>query len=415
MSIVVKIPPLPESIPDATLATWHKQPGEAVSIDDNLADLETDKVMLELPAPSSGVLEEILVPEGSTVTPGQVIARLRDDVTEGTIKPTPTQSEQSTETPALAASGRALADAPAGPAARQIMAQHHLKAEQISGSGHKGRILKEDVLAYLDSLPPTESMPITASAPALQTSEKTDESLPLADGVRTERRVPMTRLRARIAERLLAAQHNTAMLTTFNEVDMKQVMDLRKRYREAFEKTHHTRLGLMSFFVTATVAALRRFPTVNASIDGNDVVYHGYFDIGIAVSTPRGLIVPILRNADQLTAADIERQISSFGARARDNTLSLDDITGGTFTITNGGVFGSLLSTPILNPPQSAILGMHKIEERAVVIDGQIVARPMMYVALTYDHRIIDGQDAVQFLAAIKAVLEDPARLLLRL
>ncbi|AOU96655.1 dihydrolipoamide succinyltransferase [Acidihalobacter yilgarnensis] len=413
MSIEVKIPPLPESIADATLAAWHKQPGETVNADDNLADLETDKVVLELPAPNSGVLEEILVPAGATVIAGQVIARLRSDATTAAVS-TPARPPE--ETAAVAS----VDNAPAGPAARQLLAEHNLKPQQIAGSGRNGRILKEDVLAHLATAgqtsaanAPAPTMHATPAAPPTARDETPETAS--VDGERMERRVPMTRLRARIAERLLAAQRNTAMLTTFNEVDMKPVMDLRQRYREAFEKTHETRLGFMSFFVIATVAALQRYPAVNASIDGNDVVYHGFYDIGIAVSSPRGLVVPVLRDADQLSAADIERRIAEFGARARDNALGLDEITGGTFTITNGGVFGSLLSTPILNPPQSAILGMHKIQERAIVMDGQIVARPMMYLALSYDHRMIDGREAVQFLAAIKAALEDPARLLLGL
>ncbi|OBS08382.1 2-oxoglutarate dehydrogenase complex dihydrolipoyllysine-residue succinyltransferase [Acidihalobacter prosperus] len=413
MSIEVKIPPLPESVADATLAAWHKQPGEAIHTDDNLADLETDKVVLELPAPGSGVLDEILVPAGATVTAGQVIARLRegngaDDQARAAV----------VEAPPPAAG---TAAGPAGPAARQLMAQHDLKPEQIAGSGRNGRILKEDVLAHLAAVDQATPAPVADTTPPPTPPAETGvprddapESLPTG-GERVERRVPMTRLRARIAERLLAAQRNTAMLTTFNEVDMAPVMALRQRYREAFEKAHGTRLGFMSFFVAAAVAALQRFPAVNASIDGNDIVYHGFYDIGIAVSSPRGLVVPVLREADRLSAAEIERRIADFGARAKENALGLEEITGGTFTITNGGVFGSLLSTPILNPPQSAILGMHKIQERPTVVDGAIAARPMMYLALSYDHRIIDGREAVQFLVAIKDALEDPARLLLGL
>ncbi|AOV15689.1 dihydrolipoamide succinyltransferase [Acidihalobacter aeolianus] len=403
MRIEVKIPPLPESVADATLAAWHKQPGEPISADDNLADLETDKVVLELPAPGSGVLGEILIPAGSTVTAGQVIARIETSGADTTQAPAPTAS---------AATDNAGEAAPAGPAARQLMMANDIQAGQIAGSGRNGRILKEDVLAYLAAAQKPAAVAESATVPEEAAAEQPASPAPLT-GERAERRVPMTRLRARIAERLLAAQRETAMLTTFNEVDMQPVNELRQRYRDAFEKAHGVRLGLMSFFVTAAVAALKRFPAVNASIDGDDIVYHSYYDVGIAVSSPRGLVVPILRDADRLGAAGIERGIADFAARAKDNTLGLEEITGGTFTITNGGVFGSLLSTPILNPPQSAILGMHKVQDRPVVVDGQIVVRPMMYLALSYDHRIIDGREAVQCLATIKAVLEDPARLLL--
>ncbi|WP_455380518.1 2-oxoglutarate dehydrogenase complex dihydrolipoyllysine-residue succinyltransferase [Acidihalobacter prosperus] len=415
MSIEVKIPPLPESVADATLAAWHKQPGENVDTDDNLADLETDKVVLELPAPGSGVLDEILVPAGATVKTGQVIARLKSS------RPPIDPSPKTTAEAEIHANKHAKAvekDIPAGPAARQIMIEHDIRPEQIQGSGRHGRILKEDVLAYLaanQSTPPPEKA--TDSRTPSPVDSEIDETMANVSysGQRREQRVPMTRLRARIAERLLTAQRNTAMLTTFNEVDMKPVMDIRQRYREAFEKKHQVRLGFMSFFVSSTIAALQHFPTINASIDGDDIVYHGFYDIGIAVSSSRGLVVPIIRDADQLTAAEIERKIADFANRAHNNALELDEITGGTFTITNGGVFGSLLSTPILNPPQSAILGMHKIQDRAVVINGEIAIRPMMYLALSYDHRIVDGHEAVQFLAAIKSTLEDPARLLLGL
>lgn len=415
MSIEVKIPPLPESVADATLAAWHKRPGETVDADDNLADLETDKVVLELPAPDSGVLDEILVAAGSTVKTGQVIARLKVNTsTAASPKATAKTEVYSEKSPAH----QPEKEIPAGPAARQIIIEHDIPPEQIQGSGRHGRILKEDVLAYLaahKSTPPSDKGSDSQITPSIDSeNDETPESTAY-NADRREQRVPMSRLRARIAERLLTAQRNSAMLTTFNEVDMKPVMDIRQRYRDAFEKKHQVRLGFMSFFVTSTIAALQYFPTINASIDGENIVYHGFYDIGIAVSSSRGLVVPIIRDADQLTAAEIERKIADFANRARDNSLELDEITGGTFTITNGGVFGSLLSTPILNPPQSAILGMHKIQERAVAINGEIVIRPMMYLALSYDHRIVDGHEAVQFLTAIKSTLEEPARLLLGL
>ncbi|MEJ2654448.1 MAG: 2-oxoglutarate dehydrogenase complex dihydrolipoyllysine-residue succinyltransferase [Acidihalobacter sp.] len=410
MNTEVKVPPLPESVADATIATWHKQPGEAISADENLVDLETDKVVLEVPAPGSGVLGELLAKEGEVVTAGQVIAHLTDGAVVKAAAPAETQ-----ETEETAANG----NAPVGPAVRRLLDEHGLSADMIQGSGKGGRILKEDVEAHVAAKAEAQKAPAAApkpEAPAPATPAVVREQTPApVAGERNERRVPMTRLRARIAERLVQAQHNAAMLTTFNEVDMQPIMQLRNRYRDRFEKAHDVRLGFMSFFVMAAVAALKRFPAVNASIDGNDVVYHGFYDVGVAVSSPRGLVVPILRDADLLSTADIERRIGEFATRARDNALGMDDITGGTFTISNGGVFGSLLSTPILNPPQSAILGMHKIQERPVVVDGEIAIRPMMYLALSYDHRIIDGREAVQFLAAIKDAVEDPSRLLLEL
>ncbi|MEJ2632881.1 MAG: 2-oxoglutarate dehydrogenase complex dihydrolipoyllysine-residue succinyltransferase [Acidihalobacter sp.] len=410
MNTEVKVPPLPESVADATIAAWHKQPGEAVSADENLVDLETDKVVLEVPAPGSGVLGEVLAKEGDVVTAGQVIARFTDGAVVKAAASAETQ-----ETEETAANG----NAPVGPAVRRLLDEHGLSADMIQGSGKGGRILKEDVEAYVAAKAEAQKAPAAAPkpetpAPASPAVVREQTPAPVA-GERNERRVPMTRLRARIAERLVQAQHNAAMLTTFNEVDMQPIMQLRNRYRDRFEKAHDVRLGFMSFFVMAAVAALKRFPAVNASIDGNDVVYHGFYDVGVAVSSPRGLVVPILRDADLLSTADIERRIGEFATRARDNALGMDDITGGTFTISNGGVFGSLLSTPILNPPQSAILGMHKIQERPVVVDDEIAIRPMMYLALSYDHRIIDGREAVQFLAAIKDAVEDPSRLLLEL
>ncbi|WP_455384470.1 2-oxoglutarate dehydrogenase complex dihydrolipoyllysine-residue succinyltransferase [Acidihalobacter prosperus] len=415
MNTEVKVPPLPESVADATIAAWHKQPGEKVSADENLVDLETDKVVLEVPAPGSGVLGEVLVKEGDVVTAGQLIARLADGEAAAAAPAAPAQETEETQS--------ANGNAPVGPAVRRLLDEHGLSADMIQGSGKGGRILKEDVQAYVAAkaepqkaaaaAPETSEAP-AAPAPAAQPAAREHTPAPIA-GERSERRVPMTRLRARIAERLVQAQHNAAMLTTFNEVDMQPIMQLRNRYRDRFEKAHDVRLGFMSFFVMAAVAALKRFPAVNASIDGNDVVYHGFYDVGVAVSSPRGLVVPILRDADLASPAEIERRIGEFATRARDNALGMDDITGGTFTISNGGVFGSLLSTPILNPPQSAILGMHKIQERPVVVDGEIAVRPMMYLALSYDHRIIDGREAVQFLAAIKDAVEDPSRLLLEL
>ncbi len=412
MNTEVKVPPLPESVADATIAAWHKKPGEKVSADENLVDLETDKVVLEVPAPSSGVLGEVLVQEGDVVTAGQLIARLTDGAA---VTAAPAAATEDAQAPA------GDSNAPVGPAVRRQLDEHGLSPDMIQGSGKGGRILKEDVQAYVDAKAAQQATPAAQPEPpatpvvAPATARKETPAPTSLPGERNERRVPMTRLRARIAERLVQAQHNAAMLTTFNEVDMQPIMQLRNRYRDRFEKAHDVRLGFMSFFVMAAVAALKRFPAVNASIDGNDVVYHGFYDVGVAVSSPRGLVVPILRDADLLSTADIERRIGEFATRARDNALSMDDITGGTFTISNGGVFGSLLSTPILNPPQSAILGMHKIQERPVVVDGEIAIRPMMYLALSYDHRIIDGREAVQFLAAIKDAVEDPSRLLLEL
>ncbi|RPI12910.1 MAG: 2-oxoglutarate dehydrogenase complex dihydrolipoyllysine-residue succinyltransferase [Lysobacterales bacterium] len=411
MTIEVRVPQLPESVADATLVAWHKQPGEAVSRDENLVDLETDKVVLEVPAPAAGTIKEVLVQNGATVTSGQVLALLEEGATAAAKPAAAATAVAAAPQPAAAAEPPAAQPAPepakAGPAAdklapsvRRLVEEHKLDAGTIPGSGRDGRITKSDVLAHMTTKPVATPAPSAASSSA--------------PSGRVERRVPMTRLRTRIAERLVQAQSTAAMLTTFNEVDLKAVNELRARYRDRFEKEHGARLGFMSFFVKACVEALRRFPVVNASIDGSDIVYHEYYDVGVAVSTDRGLIVPVLRDADALGFGEIEKAVIGFATRAREGSITLDELTGGTFTITNGGVFGSLLSTPILNMPQSAILGMHKIQERPVVIDGQVVVRPMMYLALSYDHRIIDGREAVQFLVAVKDALEDPARLLLQ-
>jgi len=404
MSTEIKIPPLPESVADATIVTWHKQPGERVEQDENLVDIETDKVVLEVPAPAAGVLKQIDQDEGATVTAGQVIGLLEAGETG---KPADAGEEKTAARAAPALS----------PAVRKLLHEHELDPAKIDGSGKDGRILKEDVLAHLEARqqekPALQPAARQETPPAADTPAAKPAAPPTASDERTEKRVPMTRLRKRIAERLIEAQQTAAMLTTFNEVNMAPVMALRKTHRDRFEKAHGVRLGFMSFFVKACVEALRRFPEVNASIDGDDIVYHGFFDIGVAVSSPRGLVVPILRDADQLGFADIEKRIADLGQRAQDGKLDMDELTGGTFTISNGGVFGSLLSTPILNPPQSGILGMHKIEERPVVENGEIVIRPMMYLALSYDHRLIDGSSAVRFLVTVKDMLEDPARLLL--
>ena len=402
MNIEVTVPMLPESVADATVVTWHKKPGESVKRDDNLVDLETDKVVLEVPAPADGVMGDILKPTGTVVKAGEILAHLNTDkeASMKTAKPSASTAETEKSSPSVTPNSENLA----GPAARRSAAEQGLSLENIPGSGKSGRVTRADVLQQLQSAPPSEAMKNDRGAVAMPQA---------ASSERLEKRVPMTRLRARIAERLVAAQHNAAILTTFNEIDLHKVIELRSRYKESFEKRHATRLGFMSFFTKAVIEALKRFPAVNASIDGNDVVYHNYFDIGIAVSTDRGLVVPILRDADRLSFADIEKMIANYGRKAKENQIAIEDMTGGTFTITNGGVFGSLLATPIINPPQSAILGMNKIEERAVVENGQIVIRPMMYVALSYDHRIIDGKESVNFLKTIKEFLEDPARLLI--
>lgn len=404
MTIEIKVPQLPESVTDATLVGWHKKPGEAVLRDENLVDLETDKVVLEVPAPAAGVLSEIKIADGTTVTSGEVLAILEEGGTGAS--PAPAEAEPAgAETAPAEATGSVQTSYKLSPAVRRLLDEHDLDATIIIGSGKDGRITKSDVMAYLKSHS-DENVAPGDPAPLMQT----DSGGPS----RTEQRVPMTRLRARIAERMVEAQRTAAMLTTFNEVDLTKVMSLRKRYKESFEKEHGVRLGFMSFFAKAAVEALKKYPAVNASVEGNDIIYHDYFDIGIAVSSDRGLMVPVLRNVDHLNFAQIESSISELGKKARDGSMSMEDLTGGTFTITNGGVFGSMLSTPILNPPQSAILGMHAIQDRPMVIDGEIAVRPMMYLALTYDHRIIDGKEAVQFLVHMKNSLEDPGRLLLQ-
>ncbi|MDP1540372.1 MAG: 2-oxoglutarate dehydrogenase complex dihydrolipoyllysine-residue succinyltransferase [Moraxellaceae bacterium] len=401
MSLEIKAPVFPESVADGTVATWHKKPGDAVKRDELLVDIETDKVVLEVVSPADGVLQDVLKQEGDTVLSQELLAH----VAEGAAAAPPAASAPAAE-PAKAEAPAAKADAPAaaGPAARKAAAEAGVNVANLTGSGVGGRVTKADVLAAPKAAAPAASAPAAAPAPA-----------PLAAGERIEKRVPMTRLRAKVAERLLEAKQSTAMLTTFNEVNMKPVMDLRKQYVDKFEKVHGVRLGFMSFFVKAATEALKRFPAVNASIDGNDIVYHGYSDIGVAVSSDRGLVVPVLRDAEQMSLAEIEKGVMAYGKKARDGKLSIEDMTGGTFTISNGGVFGSLLSTPILNLPQTAILGMHKIQERPMAVDGQVVILPMMYLALSYDHRLIDGKEAVSFLVAIKELVEDPARLLLEI
>ena len=423
MRIEVKVPQLPESVAEATLLTWHKKAGDAVSRDENLIDIETDKVVLELPAPGDGVLVEVTRPDGATVTSNDLIAVIDTEARGAAAAPaaaTPAASSPAAAAAAKTASAAAAAPPlPAAtplpavtplPAARKMIADQGLEAGAIAGSGRGGRITKRDVIGATAPAP-------AASAPAPEPEARRAPAVPLpaALGVRPEQRVPMSRLRARVAERLVQSQSTAAILTTFNEVNMQPVIDLRNRYKERFEKEHGVKLGFMGFFVKAVVHALKKYPLVNASIDGNDIVYHGYYDIGIAVGSPRGLVVPILRDADQMSIADIERQIADYGKRAQDGKLTLEELTGGTYTISNGGVFGSMLSTPIINPPQSAILGVHATRDRAVVEDGQIVVRPINYLAQSYDHRIIDGREAVLSLVAIKEALEDPARLLLDL
>lgn len=394
MIVEVNVPVFAESITEGTLLAWHKKIGEAVARDEILVDIETDKVVLEVPAPQAGVLLEIIVNEGDTVTSQQVLAKI--DTEAAAVSAAPAQAAPAAEAAAPAAASNAQAGV-AMPAAAKLAAEKGVDVGSIQGSGRDGRVLKEDVQ--------NASAAPKAAAPAA----------PIPVGARPEERVPMSRLRARVAERLLASQQENAILTTFNEVNMKPIMDLRAKYKEKFEKEHGVKLGFMSFFVKAAVAALKKFPVVNASVDGKDIVYHGYFDIGIAIGSPRGLVVPILRDADQMSIADIEQAIVDYAKKAKDGKIAIEDLTGGTFSITNGGTFGSMMSTPIINPPQSAILGMHATKERAVVENGQVVVRPMMYLALSYDHRIIDGREAVLTLVTIKDLLEDPARLLLDL
>ncbi|TNC82565.1 MAG: dihydrolipoamide succinyltransferase [Oleiphilus sp.] len=407
MSTEIKAPTFPESVADGTIATWHKQPGEQVERDELIVDIETDKVVLEVVAPDHGVIGEIIKNEGDVVLSGEVIGTFTAGASGSAA------SQETSEAPAPASDEASSAeDVVMSPAAKKLVEENSLDASSIKGSGKDGRLMKEDVVSYLESQK-SAPQPAKAAAPAASTSTPLDES---PKGARAEKRVPMTRLRASIARRLLDASQNTAMLTTFNEVNMKPLMDLRKQYKEQFEKTHNgTKLGFMSLFVKASAEALKRFPAVNASIDGDDIVYHGYQDIGVAVSSDRGLVVPVLRDADTMSLAKIESSIKEYGMKARDGKLTIEEMTGGTFTISNGGVFGSLMSTPILNPPQTGILGMHKIQERPMAVNGQVVILPMMYLALSYDHRMIDGKEAVQFLVTIKELIEDPARILLEI
>ncbi len=460
MSTEIRVPQLPESVADATLVAWHKQPGDAIRRDENLADLETDKVVLEVPAPANGVVREIRVQSGTVVTSGQVLAVIDEGDTAATmpVKLSPAAmaaAAQAAASQAVAAQAPAAAKAAAGgagspapaavvraapaadaeggrdggklsPSVRRLVEENRLDPTAIPASGRDGRLTKADVVGFLDKKPAaTPAAAAAAAAPAPAAAIAAAASRPVAPaarapapapqpaGARAEQRVPMTRLRARIAQRLIEAQSTQALLTSFNEVDLTAVQELRGRYKERFEKQHGVKLGFMSFFVKACIEALKKFPVVNASVDGNDIIYHEYYDIGVAVSTDRGLVVPIVRDADVKSFAQIEKEVADYARKARDGTLALADLTGGTFTITNGGVFGSLMSTPIVNAPQSAILGMHKIQDRPMVVDGQVAVRPMMYLAVTYDHRIIDGREAVQFLVAVKEALEDPGRMLL--
>ncbi|WP_019868325.1 2-oxoglutarate dehydrogenase complex dihydrolipoyllysine-residue succinyltransferase [Methylovulum miyakonense] len=414
MSIEVLVPNLPESVADATLISWHKKVGDSVNKNENLVDLETDKVVLEVTATEAGIISELLKNDGDIVTSGEVLARISTDGTEA-VKKAPAVAE---------ADGKASTAIPLSPSVRRLISENTLDPAQITGTGKSGRLTKTDVLEHIHKQTPASSVPPTPATTLEAAVPATPPTVVAATGIvspqapsnlRPEQRVAMTRLRAKVAERLLQAQQNAAMLTTFNEVNMQNVIDLRNQYKGRFEDKHKVKLGFMSFFVKASIEALKKFPAINASIDGNDIIYHGYYDLGIAVSTPRGLIVPVLHDADQLDFAGIEKCIVDYGEKARAGTLSYDDLKGGTFTITNGGVFGSMLSTPILNPPQCAILGMHAIKERAVVENGQIVIRPIMYLALSYDHRLVDGREAVQFLVTIKECLEAPAHLLLNI
>lgn len=402
MSIEIKAPVFPESVAEGTVATWHKQPGEACSRDELIVDIETDKVVLEVVAPADGVIEEVIKGEGDTVESGEVIAKFKAGAAAAPAAAKP----EANDAPAAAeqANDAASGDAVLSPAARKLAEEKSVDPSAVTGTGKGGLVTKEDVQKFVDSQ--AAAKPVAAApAPA--------PAVALGAGERAEKRVPMTRLRSSIAKRLVSAQQNAAMLTTFNEVNMKPLMDLRKQYKDSFEKRHGIKLGFMSLFVKAATEALKRFPMVNASIDGNDIVYHGYQDIGVAVSSDRGLVVPVLRDTDAMGLADVEKKIVEFGTKARDGKLGIEDMTGGTFTISNGGVFGSLMSTPILNPPQTGILGMHKIQERPMAVNGEVVILPMMYLALSYDHRMIDGKEAVQFLVAIKEMVEDPARILL--
>jgi 2-oxoglutarate dehydrogenase E2 component (dihydrolipoamide succinyltransferase) len=434
MTTEIRVPQLPESVADATLVAWHKQPGDAVSRDENLADLETDKVVLEVPAPLNGVIKEIRIQSGTTVTSGQVLAVI-DEAAAGTSAASssaakaPASAAKSAPVAAAAVStakegdGEAAKDAgKLSPSVRRLVEENKLDPGAIPASGKDGRLTKSDVVDFLGKHPngsgpsaaaPAEQATPQQASPAPAARAPVPAARPTAPGGRSEQRVPMTRLRQRIAQRLVDAQSTQALLTSFNEVDLTAVQELRARHKDRFEKEHGVKLGFMSFFVKASIEALKKFPVVNASVDGTDILYHEYYDIGVAVSTDRGLMVPVVRDADAKSFADIEKEIAQYAKKAREGTISIEDLTGGTFTITNGGVFGSLLSTPIVNAPQSAILGMHKTQDRPMVVNGQIVVRPMMYLAVTYDHRIIDGREAVQFLVAVKEGLEDPGRMLL--
>lgn len=422
MAVEIKAPQFPESVADGTLATWHKQPGDAVSRDELLVDIETDKVVIEVVSPSDGVLEKVLKNEGDTIVSLELLAYVNEEGTASSPASPGGEGAQSQSGDSGGVSGSAEsggAGEQLSPAVRKLIAEKGLDPSQIKGTGRGNRITKEDVEHYLSqggsaaSNQPV-SAPVVENKQA-QVAQPEASAVKVAQGGREEKRVPMTRLRARVAERLMQAKNNTAMLTTFNEVNMAPIMAMRKQYKEAFVKTHQVKLGFMSFFVRAAVEALKRFPAVNASIDGNDIVYHGFYDVGVAVSSDRGLVVPILRDADSNSLAETEQQIIEYGSKAKAGKLSIEEMTGGTFTISNGGVFGSLISTPILNPPQTAILGMHKIQERPMAVNGEVKILPMMYLALSYDHRLIDGKEAVQFLVTIKDFIEDPAKLLLEL
>ncbi|MBK4783672.1 MAG: 2-oxoglutarate dehydrogenase complex dihydrolipoyllysine-residue succinyltransferase [Pantoea sp. Pent] len=400
-SVEILVPDLPESVADATVATWHKKPGDSVTRDEVLVEIETDKVVLEVPAAADGVLEAVLENEGATVTSSQILGRLKEGNSGGKETTAKVESKESTPAQRQTASLEEESNDALSPAVRRLIAENNLDASQIKGTGVGGRLTREDVEKHL-----AKKADGAKVAPAA-------DAAPQAVANRSEKRVPVTRLRKRVAERLLEAKNSTAMLTTFNEVNMKPIMDLRKQYGDAFEKRHGVRLGFMSFYIKTVVEALKRFPEVNASIDGDDVVYHNYFDVSIAVSTPRGLVTPVLKDVDALSMADIEKKIKELAVKGRDGKLTVEELTGGNFTITNGGVFGSLMSTPIINPPQSAILGMHAIKDRPMAVNGQVVVLPMMYLALSYDHRLIDGRESVGYLVAVKELLEDPARLLL--
>ena len=405
MKTEIKAPQLPESVPDGTIATWYKNVGEKVSRDDLLVDIETDKVVIEVVAPDDGVLSEILKVSGDTITSNEAIAKIMAGGEDASRKGATSEVEDGPNDVTSAVENSASTSL--SPAARKLIDENNLEVSNISGTGKDGRITKEDVLHHI-----SEGVAVDPKS----SGQVSTQTVPINSDGRIEERVPMSRLRAKVAERLLTATQTTAMLTTFNEVDMQPIVDIRARYKDEFERTHDgVRLGFMSFFVRASIESLKRFPAVNASIDGNDIVYHGYQDIGVAVSSPRGLVVPVLRNADNMGLAEIEKEIRSYGEKARDGKLAIEEMTGGTFTISNGGVFGSLLSTPILNPPQTAILGMHKIQDRPMAVNGEVKVRPMMYVALSYDHRMIDGKEAVQFLVTIKDLLEDPTRLILEI